>query len=354
MIISSSAVGMAASSSKKVTYRQNNQTLMTNPATGEKRYSENEFISTYEKSFSDYSDSKEYALNDVPQYSMPKLKSKEERSIQDLMRQLRSFLFEFRSRLTLMIGRRGNIGQNDNVILDLSSENGQKNVWNVVKYNSYSYSEEENMTFETVGKVMTADGKSIDFNMQIEMSRSFCRETENLSVETQVIYTDPLIINLDSNPVSVSDQKWKFDIDGDGKQDTISLLSKGSGFLAFDKNNDGIINDGTELFGAKTGNGFAELLEYDEDGNGWIDEQDSIYSKLKVWLKDDEGNDRLISLKEADVGAIYLANRRTDFSLMREDSQKENARVRRTGMYLTEDGQAKSIQQLDMVNELVS
>ena len=166
--------------------------------------------------------------------------------------------------------------------------------------------------------------------------------------------TDPLVINLGSNPTSVSDQKWRFDIDGDGSVDNISMLSKGSGFLAYDQNGDGVINNGLELFGAKSGNGFQDLMAYDEDGNGWIDESDSIYEKLSVWVKDDSGNDKLLSLKEADVGAIYLANQRTQFSLMSDDGYKQNAQVRRSGVFLTESGMARSIQQLDMVKSLVS
>ena len=132
------------------------------------------------------------------------------------------------------------------------------------------------------------------------------------------------------------------------------MLSKGAGFLAFDKNEDGKINNGTELFGAKTGNGFTELAEYDEDGNGWIDENDEIYSKLSVWIKDDTGNDKLIGLKQANVGAIYLANLSTDFSMKSERDNSHNAQLRRTGMYLTEDGMSNTIQQLDMVNSLIS
>lgn len=359
MIISSSAVGMAAKSTKKVTYQQTNQTLMSNAVTGEKRYSESGFTATYERSILENSVGEDAIMNNMPKNIAPALNVKEQASVQDLLQQLRNFLLEFRNRLTMLIGRREGVERKsllggDGTTLDLSSGDGQKNVWNVVNYNSFTYSEEESMTFKTMGKVVTGDGKTIDFGMEVEMSREFQLEVECLSRETQVIFTDPLVINLNSNPIGVSDQKWKFDIDGDGEKDSISLLSKGSGFLAFDKNEDGIINDGLELFGAKTGNGFAELLAYDEDGNGWIDEQDSIYDKLSVWIKNDEGEDKLIRLKEANVGAIYLANRRTEFALMSDEGEKQNAQIRRSGMYLSEDGQARSIQQLDMVKELVS
>ena len=60
----------------------------------------------------------------------------------------------------------------------------------------------------------------------------------------------------------------------DGRKDNISFVQPGSGFLAVDKNNDGKINNGKELFGPNTGNGFDELAKYDSDGNQWIDESD--------------------------------------------------------------------------------
>jgi hypothetical protein len=56
-----------------------------------------------------------------------------------------------------------------------------------------------------------------------------------------------------------------------------------------DRNGDGAIDHGRELSGATTGDGFAELAAYDEDGNGWIDENDSIYQHLRIWSKDAQG-----------------------------------------------------------------
>lgn len=366
MIIAAGTVGMAAQSTKKVTYQQTNQTLMSNVQTGEKRYSENVFTTTYEQTLAGNLQGAEYSL---PKSSfVPKNVQTEKSSVSELISQMRNFLISFRHRLSLMLGRTttGGIYNRNGFTstgiggifgtrtLDLTTGVGGANLWTVTNYNSVSYMEEENMVFETVGKVLTADGRSIDFNMQLEMSREYIETTECLTRDTAVIMTDPLVINLGSNPTSVSDQKWRFDIDGDGSVDNISMLSKGSGFLAYDQNGDGVINNGLELFGAKSGNGFQDLMAYDEDGNGWIDESDSIYEKLSVWVKDDSGNDKLLSLKEADVGAIYLANQRTQFSLMSDDGYKQNAQVRRSGVFLTESGMARSIQQLDMVKSLVS
>ena len=85
-----------------------------------------------------------------------------------------------------------------------------------------------------------------------------------------MLFRSPLVINLDSNVTTLSDQKFMFDIDSDGILDSISYLNKGSGYLALDKNGDGVINDGNELFGTKSGDGFYDLSRYDEDHNGIV------------------------------------------------------------------------------------
>ena len=159
---------------------------------------------------------------------------------------------------------------------------------------------------------------------------------------------DPLVINLDDNVDSISDQTFFFDLDSDGTLDEISSLNRGSGFLALDKNGDGEINDGSELFGALTGNGFAELAQYDLDGNGWIDEADDIYDKLRVWSVDKDGNPKLFTLKESDIGAICLASAPTQFSVTDEWNQTR-AMVRSSGFFLREStGLAGSVQQIDL------
>ncbi|MDE5778646.1 MAG: hypothetical protein K2I10_09130 [Lachnospiraceae bacterium] len=206
--------------------------------------------------------------------------------------------------------------------------------------------EQESTSFSAKGLVHTSDGREIEFGVELNMSRGFAGEFFESS-DVEAILTDPLVINLESGSATVSDQKFYFDLDCDGEKEEISALGRGSGFLAYDKNGDGVINDGSELFGTKSGNGFADLAAYDEDGNGWIDENDSIYNKLKVWTKSEDGTDRLLNLKEADVGAIYLGNTDTQFSLNNE-ANNTNAVIRRTGVFLKESGGAGTVQHLDL------
>lgn len=239
--------------------------------------------------------------------------------------------------------------QTGSSIVDLTTSTSQPgSLWNIQTSSTIKKSEEETTTFSSKGTVQTADGRSIDFNISMEMSRSFVEESTMLSSQTQYILTDPLVIQLEDVPDTISDQKWFFDIDGDGTKEEISELAKGNGFLALDEDENGIIDDGSELFGTKSGNGFKDLAAYDEDGNGWIDENDTVYSKLKIWTKDAEGNDKLMDLQQADIGAIYLGHADTEFTHKSLDTNDTQAVVRQTGFYLHEStGAAGTIQQID-------
>lgn len=181
------------------------------------------------------------------------------------------------------------------------------------------------------------------------MSRSFTEQTYRRVQQLATTgFCDPLVINLDTNTANISDQKFYFDLDADGHKEAISTLGAGSGFLALDKNGDGRINDGSELFGAKSGNGFADLAKYDSDHNGWIDEADEIFDQLLIWTKDSRGRDVLCGLGQAGVGAIYLGNVSTEFTMTQTGSREVNARVRKTGIFLYENGMAGTVQHVDL------
>lgn len=253
---------------------------------------------------------------------------------------MRSFMGEDETLTTTEDG-----GQSGNATLQLQPFDMKVLSFNAEEY----YMEQENTLFSSVGTVRTADGREIHFNVDLTMSRSFTqayKQELNLAALQQTC--DPLVINFDADTVSLADQKFKFDVDADGKEDEISMLGAGSGYLALDKNGDGIINDGSELFGPQSGNGFEDLAAYDEDGNGWIDENDSIWSKLKIWCKNPDGSDSLYTLGEKGVGAICLQNTATDFSL-KGSNNRDNGYIRNTGIFLYENGNVGTVQHLDLV-----
>ena len=217
---------------------------------------------------------------------------------------------------------------------------------NITAQQETIFMESESTSFSTTGCVKTADGREINFNLDVTMNRNFAQYTKE-TVQDVAAFIDPLVINLNGNIAEVSDQKFYFDLDADGEEELISRLCEDSGYLALDRNEDGEINDGSELFGTTSGNGFRDLAVYDEDGNGWIDENDEIWNKLKIWVQDEQGNSRLYSLKEQGVGAICLQNAATQFT-QRGTTGEVNAAIRSTGIFLYENGNAGTIQHLDI------
>lgn len=220
--------------------------------------------------------------------------------------------------------------------------------WGIEYDYSHTYFEHESVDFGASGKVITADGREIDFSLNMSMSRTFYMQEEfSLRLGDAARPIDPLVINFNTGTASLSASKFAFDLDNDGQSEMISFVNPGSGFLALDLNNDGIINNGSELFGPQTGNGFGELSQYDSDGNNWIDENDPIYDKLRIWTKDENGNDVLFALGQLGIGAIFLGSASTPF-VFKDESNQAHGQVQSSGVFLHENGKAGIIQQIDL------
>jgi len=220
--------------------------------------------------------------------------------------------------------------------------------WGIEYDRHESLHESEQTAFTAQGVIKTSDGKEIQFNLSLDMKREFFQEN-NLSIrEGDGVRKDPLVINFSGTAAQLTDTKFSFDLDSDGHAEKISFVGAGSGFLALDKNGNGIIDNGSELFGTQSGNGFADLASYDINQNSWIDENDAIYSKLQVWSKDSAGENTLSTLAKLNIGALYLGNITTPFDL-KNSANDLQGQVRSSGIYLREDGSAGTLQQVDLV-----
>lgn len=208
--------------------------------------------------------------------------------------------------------------------------------------------ESERSTFVARGRVQTADGRTLDVAVGLQMERSHS-ERESVSVRAgDAVMKDPLVLHFDGALPALTDTRFAFDIDADGQTENIPFVGQGSGFLVLDRNRNGRADDGSELFGAVSGNGFAELAAWDDDGNGWIDEADSVFAELRLWQKDASGQDQWRTLAQADVGAVSVQAAATPFSL-RNDQNATLGQVRASSVYLREStGQAGVVQQIDV------
>ena len=130
---------------------------------------------------------------------------------------------------------------------------------------------------------------------------------------------DPLVLSLDGrgiNLVSMAQSSTLFDFTGSGVKQQTGWIGADTGFLVYDKNGNGQIDNGTELFGssfaAGASNGFAALATLDSNGDGVINASDSAYAKLQVWV-DSNGDGvtqpgELYSLSQLGISSINLAS----------------------------------------------
>ena len=206
--------------------------------------------------------------------------------------------------------------------------------------------ETSSSNFEVQGNVVTAEGKTLSF------SASFLKSQESVSVERMSIregdakMKDPLVLVYSGTSAELSDKITQFDLDNDGKLDQLAGVKNGA-YVVIDRNRDGAVNDASELLGALSNDGFSDLRALDDDGNGFVDEGDQSYSQLYAWDPTAAPKTQLTTLSSAGIGALYTGQVASPFDV-RSDAGALQGRVRSTGMYLTENGTVRPMEQLDL------
>lgn len=201
--------------------------------------------------------------------------------------------------------------------------------------------ESEKTTVCGSGWVKTSDGREIDFSFATEMAREF--KSEQVYEEAgSVVLRDPLILSFDGKAAELSERRIDFDLDADGCPESIPGLGAGCGFLVFDRNANGKADDGRELFGVASGNGFSDLSALDADQNGWIDEADPAFAQLGIW-----SGQNYSTLAERGVGALYTNAVDSPFSL-KTGANQLLGQIRAAGLYLSESGEVGQMQQVDL------
>ncbi len=205
------------------------------------------------------------------------------------------------------------------------------------------YFEAEQTTFAASGSITLSNGEQAEFNFSMAYSREYESYSEQVIKVEEL--QDPLIINFSDQPMSLSSETMEFDLNMDGEVDNIATLSEGAAFIALDKNNNGIIDDGSELFGAQTGDGFAELAQYDDNQDGYINNKDKIFSQLLLWQP---GTDKEISkLSDSSVDTLALQTVNTEFTF-KDANNNTLGQMRKSSVYANDDGSVGSIHQVDL------
>jgi Ca2+-binding RTX toxin-like protein len=175
----------------------------------------------------------------------------------------------------------------------------------------------------------------------------------SLQTQFQVAKTtiSPLILDLDGDGIETISKSAGIYFDHDGNQfsETTGWVGKDDGLLVWDKNGNGRIDDGSELFGnntllnnsSKAANGFAALADLDVNHDNKIDTLDSAFSQLRLW-RDADSNallsaGELVSLDASGVQSFNLSYRSQDLT----DAQGNEHR--QIGSYTRIDGSSRAM-----------
>lgn len=212
------------------------------------------------------------------------------------------------------------------------------------------YSESETRSFASTGSITLDNGETIDFTLSLRQSQSRSYEYSELIQIQERPLTDPLVINFGTSTARLTDTLFEFDMTGNGEMAQFASLGAGSGYLVFDRNSNGKVDDGSELFGPESGSGFSELAAFDDDGNRWIDANDEIFSSLSVWVQTADGGQDLRSLSEVGVQALYVDSVEDRFTLTNPQGVPLG-QIKASGIYLTTDGEVRTLEELDLTEQ---
>ncbi|CBL45948.1 Hemolysin-type calcium-binding protein [gamma proteobacterium HdN1] len=163
--------------------------------------------------------------------------------------------------------------------------------------------------------------------------------------------SSPLVLDLDGDGVETvgADSDIYFDHSGDGFSELSGFVSPDDGLLALDRNGDGFINSGQELFGnftilqdgTRAANGFAALQEMDTNHDGVVDGQDGGFSALRVFRDSNQNgvtdDGELLTLEQAGVTSLSLGYTSQSYV------DAEGNEHRQVGSYTTTSGQSLAL-----------
>lgn len=229
----------------------------------------------------------------------------------------------------------------DQTISSPSVENSQENVLHIIEFTTFSQA----LSFSIEGE-FSYDDKQISMQFQYSAESAYTY-TSYRQVDLSAL-KDPLIIQFADTPLGKVKDTTEFDLFGDQTLEQLPIFDGDVGYLVYDKNRNGEADNGNELFGPQTGHGFNELAALDDDGNGFIDENDSAYDDLFIWQPNaNRSSGNYVSLREIGIIGISTQAHETPFTFLDRQGNVK-AQMRYSSIAFDKHYQARGIHQVDV------
>ena len=234
---------------------------------------------------------------------------------------------------------------------------GMEALWDSVKDGGNIILEE---LFKQLGIYIDENGNYVLLISDLEQNIKFVDDgllKVDLIKDLEILFStgeetrSPLVVDLDGDGIETigTDEKVYFDHDDNGFAENTGWVGKDDGLLVRDLNNNGQIDNGTELFGnnsvlssgEKAANGFEALKELDSNGDNIFNNQDTAWNEVKVW-KDTNSNGvvdegELLTLEQANISGINL-----DYQKGNTQDENNNSHAQ-TGTFIKTDGSTGTV-----------
>lgn len=166
----------------------------------------------------------------------------------------------------------------------------------------------------------TKQSNQASFQFQFQMEFRFEMSMEiQIGVQRLDQQQDPIVFDLDGDGIELTDVNngVRFDITGTGKSVQTAWVRGGDALLAWDRNGNGQIDSGLELFGDQRGstNGFEELRKLDTNDDGFIGPEDTYFKELVLWRDNGDGissQEELFTLPQLGIERIAVNYKNTN------------------------------------------
>ncbi len=208
------------------------------------------------------------------------------------------------------------------------------------------HSHKQQLSYQVQGQLIINEQELLlNYQMSLESTQSSYHKME----VTAAALKDPLIVQFGEQGLGEISSAIEFHINRDNTLDSLPIFSGDVGYLVYDKNSNQQADDGSELFGPRTGQGFNELAELDTNKNGFIDHEDERFEQLFIWQPSKEiiQAEQWLSLQQAKIQAISLSSTTTPYNFYDQQGQIQ-AQLRQSSFAINNDGLGRGVHQVDV------